>query len=49
MEDLKKVIFRCEATEVKRLKRIALENDMTLNALLLEGVRYIFKKYEEKK
>jgi len=47
--NLKKLIFRCEASEVKRLKQIALDNDMTLNALLLEGVQHILDKYENKK
>lgn len=46
--NLKKLIFRCEASEVKRLKRIALETDSTLNALLVEGVKYILNKYEGK-
>lgn len=46
--NLKKLIFRCEASEVKRLKHIAAEHDLTLNALLLEGMRYILNKYEGK-
>jgi hypothetical protein len=46
---IKKLIFRCDASNVKRLKQIALDNDTTLNALLLEGVRYILNKYENKK
>jgi hypothetical protein len=45
----KKLIFRCDATDIKRLKQIALDNDTTLNALLLEGVRYILNKYENNK
>ncbi len=47
-DNLKKLIFRCEASEVKRLKQIALDNDTTLNALLLEGLMYILNKYEHK-
>jgi len=46
-DTLKKLIFRCEASDVKRLKQIALDHDTTLNALLLEGVSYILKKYEK--
>ena len=46
---IKKLIFRCDASNVKRLEQIALDNDTTLNALLLEGVRYILNKYENKK
>lgn len=46
---IKKLIFRCDASNVKRLKQIALDNETTLNALLLEGVRYILNKYENKK
>jgi len=45
----KKLVFRCDAPDIKRLKQIALDNDTTLNALLLEGVRYILHKYESKK
>ena len=48
-DKIKKLIFRCDASNVKRLKQIALDNDTTLNALLLEGVRYILNKYEKKK
>ena len=48
-DKIKKLIFRCDASNVKRLKQIALDNDTTLNALLLEGVRYILNKYENKK
>ena len=44
----KKLVFRCDAPDIKRLKRIALDNDTTLNALLLEGVNYILRKYEGK-
>lgn len=47
-DNIKKLIFRCEASEVKRLKQIALDNDTTLNALLLEGLIYILNKYEHK-
>ena len=46
---IKKLIFRCDASNVKRLKQIALDNETTLNALILEGVRYILNKYENKK
>ena len=46
--NLKKLIFRCEASDVKRLKHIAADYDLTLNALLLEGVRYVLNKYEGK-
>ena len=48
-DKIKKLIFRCDASNVKRLKQIALDNETTLNALLLEGVRYILNKYENKK
>ena len=42
----KKLVFRCDAHDIKRLKQIALDNDTTLNALLLEGMQYILQKYE---
>jgi hypothetical protein len=42
----KKLVFRCDIPGIKKLKQIALDNDTTLNALLLEGVRYILNKYE---
>lgn len=45
-DTLKKLIFMCEAADVKRLKQITLDNDTTLNVLLLEGVSYILKKYK---
>jgi|SoiMethySBSTD1v2_1073268.scaffolds.fasta_scaffold932592_1 hypothetical protein len=45
----KKLIFHCDAVDIKRLKQIALHNEFTPNALLLEGVRYILSKYENKK
>jgi predicted HicB family RNase H-like nuclease len=44
----KKMVFRIDPPDIKRLKQIALDNDMTLNALLLEGVKHIFQKYETK-
>jgi hypothetical protein len=44
----KKLVFRCDAPDIKRLKQIALDNDTTLNALLLEGMQYILQKYEGK-
>ena len=44
----KKLVFRCDAPDIKKLKQIALDNDMTLNALLIEGVKLIFQKYEGK-
>jgi hypothetical protein len=45
----KKLVFRCDAPDIKRLKQVALDNDMTLNALLLEGVKLVLQKYENKK
>lgn len=33
---------------LKRLKQIALDHDMTLNALLIEGVNLVIQKYEGK-
>jgi Antitoxin-like ribbon-helix-helix len=44
----KKLVFRCDPPEIKRLKQIALDNDMTLNALLIEGVNLVLQKYESK-
>lgn len=45
----KKLVFRCDPPDIKRLKQVALDNDMTLNALLLEGVKLVLEKYENKK
>ena len=45
----KKLVFRCDIPDIKKLKQITLDNDTTLNALLLEGIRYILNKYENKK
>ena len=45
----KKLVFRCDPPDIKRLKQVALDNDMTLNALLLEGVKFVLDKYESKK
>mgnify|MGYP003586158887 FL=1 len=45
----KKLVFRCDPPEIKRLKQIALDHDMTLNALLIEGVNLVLQKYEGKK
>jgi len=44
----KKLVFRCDPPEIKRLKQIALDNDTTLNALLIEGVNLVLEKYEGK-
>lgn len=44
----KKLVFRCDPPEIKRLKQIALDHDMTLNALLIEGVNLVLQKYEAK-
>lgn len=44
----KKLVFRCDPPEIKKLKQIALDNDMTLNALLIEGVNLVLQKYEAK-
>jgi len=33
---------------IKRLKQIAMDHDMTLNALLIEGVNLVIQKYEGK-
>jgi len=45
----KKLVFRCDPPEIKRLKQIALDNDTTLNALLIEGVNLVLQKYEKGK
>lgn len=45
----KKLVFRCDDSDIKRLKQIALDHNTTLNALLIEGVKLIFQKYEKKK
>ena len=45
----KKLVFRCDTPDIRRLKQIALDNETTLNALLIEGVKDLLKKYEVSK
>jgi hypothetical protein len=52
-EELKNEIvqtaFRLPKHKLKQLKLIALQHDMSVNELLIEGIDYIFKKYSASK
>ncbi len=47
--DKKQVIFRIEPDKAKKLKILAIEQDRSLNDMLLEAVRDLLKKYGKAK
>lgn len=48
LED-RKVIFRCDPVRVKQLKQIALDEDITLNSILLEAVDLVIEKRKKER
>ena len=46
--DKKQVSFRVDATIIKKLKFLALEQDRSLTEMFLEGIEDLLKKYSQK-
>jgi hypothetical protein len=43
----KKVVFSLTTDKIKDFKRIAVEKEMTLNDLFVEGVECVLKRYKD--
>jgi len=43
----KKVVFRLDTDKIKDIKRIAVEKEITLNDLFVEGVECVIKRYKD--